>query len=65
MYQPNGSFIVEVNDGSGWEIIDGPVTRALARELRNEYRDASDYIRVRILPVGTGLTVTRGEDNQS
>jgi hypothetical protein len=49
-------FAVEVNrnDGRGWEITEGPIPRAKARDLVKAYRETDkDGIRIRIVPTGT------------
>lgn len=51
-------FAVEVNrnNGEGWEIKDGPIPRAKARELVKAYKFANvdgEGYRIRIVPTGT------------
>lgn len=50
-----GMFAVEINtdDGKGWEIAQGPMPRAAAREQAKWYRTHTDPVpRVRVVPTG-------------
>lgn len=48
-------FAVEINhsDGNGWQIKDGPIPRAKARELVKAYKVNGEGFRIRIVPTGT------------